>query len=160
MIWIIIVLIGILITCYICKKEKVDISICDFEITKPKFRKEGKKEFATFSVLVDDNHRFFIDFPILFKFYSNSKFKSKIKISYCTPDSENNEEIYNKDVFFDGSQVKEYTYYISDIIIGNITIEIETEVDYGTPMISFEILTNNTCKLKKEYRLEIKFPHF
>ncbi len=53
---------------------------------------------------------------------------------------------------------KEHVYYITDVILGSIDFEIEMDIDYGQPIVSFEILENSLCRLTEEYHLEIKFP--
>ena len=53
---------------------------CKFKITNPKYKSKGNKKYATFDVIVLNNHTFFVDFPISFKFYSDNRFKSKIKL--------------------------------------------------------------------------------
>ena len=53
---------------------------------------------------------------------------------------------------------KEHIYYINDVIVGSIDIEIFTNTQYGRPKIIFEILQNNMCHMTKEHKLEIVFP--
>jgi hypothetical protein len=129
---------------------------CGFKISKPKVKNCGDRKIAYFSVYVKENHKFFVEFPVLFKFYSDYRFKSKIKIGYTIPGDKNKEEIFKDNIEFIG-KTKEYVYYLTDIILGRIDIEIEAESEYGNPIISFEILENVVCKLKKEYVVEIKF---
>ena len=134
------------------KKDK-----CKFKITRPKYKSKGNKKYAKFDVVVLNNHTFFVDFPISFKFYSDNRFKSKIKIRYSTMSDSEPEEIINKNIIFE-TKTKEHTYYITDIIIGKIEIQIELLIDYGNPIIEFEILENQLCDLSKEYKLELIFP--
>jgi len=134
------------------KKEK-----CKFRISHPKYKTRGKKKFANFDVLVHNDHTFFVDFPISFKFYSDNRFKAKVKIRYSTMADDDPEELINKNITFE-TKTKEYVFYITDIIIGKIEIEIELHIDYGSPIIEFEILENQLCDLMKEYKLELKFP--
>ena len=131
---------------------------CNFKITSPKFTTCDNKKFATYSVLMHDSrHVFFIDFPLMFKFYSEENFRSKVKITYRIPKDPTVEEIMNKDLIFVGN-VKEYKCFITDIIIGKIDIEIELNVSYGNPVIGFEILPNEMCEMVKPCKIEIKFP--
>ena len=131
---------------------------CKFKITPVKFEIKGNKKFARYSVIVDNVDKFFLDFPVLFKFYSDYKFKTKILITYTVPgDDPEQELIYDKLLFFE-EDTKEHIYYITDVILGRIDFEIELEVDYGQPIISFEILENSLCRLTEEYYIEIKFP--
>jgi len=159
-----IILFGIIIIIFVLIKyiKKLNKSlhtreICKFHISKPKFKSYNDKKYAYFDVLIRNKDTFFVDFPVMFKFYSNSKFKSRIKIIYTTPGAPEVEEIINKDMIFAG-RVKEHIYYITDIIIGKIKIEIELKIDYGQPIISFEILENSLCELLEEHKIEIKFP--
>lgn len=132
------------------KKEQ-----CRIKLSKPKFKKTEDKKFACFNMFVNTNHTFFIDFPILFRFYSISRFKSRIKITYSTYGSEP-EEIINKQIVYETTS-KEHKYYITDIIVGKITFEIEVSSDYGNPIIEFEILKNSLCEIDKDSKLKIKF---
>ena len=90
-------------------------------------------------------------------FYSNYKFRAKIKITYTTIGDDDVEIIYDKVVDFEDN-VKEHIYYINDVILGSIDIEIYANIDYGNPVIGFEILQSNVCHMSKEHKLEIKFP--
>jgi len=140
------------------KELKPPTNICRFKISKIKYYQSiHNRKFANFSVYIKNKDAFFSDFPVLFKFYSDQRFKSKIRISYSTVKDEDLEEILNKTVQFE-TKTKSYTYYINDIIVGKIDIEIELLVDYGYPIIEFEILKNNFCKLMNEYKKVIKFP--
>jgi hypothetical protein len=131
---------------------------CNFNITSPKFTARDNKKFATYSVMMNEKHHmFFIDFPVIFKFYSKENFKSKVKIVYRVPKDPIVEEILNKDMLFTGN-VKEHKYFITDIIIGKIDIEIELNISYGNPVIEFEILPNDMCEMLKPCKIEIKFP--
>lgn len=138
--------------------KKEEATECKFEITEPKYKIRDNKKIATYSVLMHEKyHMFFVDFPILFKFYSEENFKTKVKIVYRVPKEPLAEEILNKEMIFAGKP-KEYFYYITDIIIGRIDFEIELNVNYGNPVIGFEILPNDLCVMKKEQKIEIKFP--
>lgn len=141
-------------------KPEPDIDLkpeCKFRISPVKFEINGNKKFARYKVYVDNIDKFFLDFPVLFKFYSDYKFKTKIRISYKTPGDEVEEIIYDRLLVFE-EDTKEHIYYITDVILGSIDFEIELEVDYGQPIISFEILENSLCRLTEEYYIEIKFP--
>jgi hypothetical protein len=129
---------------------------CRFKILPPKFVINGKNKRAYFSIVVEKKHRYFINFPLLFKFYSNQSFKTSVKISYTTEDE--SQVLLNKIIEF-SSKVNEHIVYITDVIMGKITIEIDLQVDYGNPIIGFEIMQNSTCDLTKEHKLELKFPN-
>jgi len=134
------------------KKEK-----CKFKIADLKFKTIGNKKIANFSVVVVNKHTFFIDFPVSFRFYSDYRFKAKIKIHYKSRKDDEPEEILNKTIVFE-TKSKEHQYYINDIIIGRINIEIEVRPEYGMPIIEFEILKNPLCDITSDHKLEIKFP--
>lgn len=142
-------------------KPEPDVDLkpeCKFRITPVKFEIIGNKKYARYKVYVDTIDKFFLDFPVLFKFYSDYKFKTKIKITYyTTSDDDDQEIIYDRLLLFE-ENTKEHIYYITDVILGSIDFEIELEVDYGQPIISFEILENSLCRLTEEYYIEIKFP--
>jgi hypothetical protein len=140
------------------KPEIIKKPECKFKITEPKFKSVENKKFATYSVLINEKHHvFFVEFPLLFKFYSEENFKSKVKIAYRVPKDPVVEEIMNKDMVFTGTP-KEYRYFINDIIMGKIDIEIELNTSYGNPTISFEILPNDLCDMRQPCKIEIKFP--
>lgn len=130
---------------------------CKFNISKPKFKKNNGQKIAQFNIFSKSKNIYFRDFPIGFKFYSNQKFKSKIKITYTCIGDDEIEVIYDRIVEFEDHQ-REHIYYINDVIVGGITIEICTDNIYGKPTIEFEILQNNLCHMTKEYKLEIVFP--
>ena len=67
------------------------------------------------------------------------------------------EVIYDRVVEFEDNK-KEHIYYINDVIVGSIDIEIFTESQYGIPTIEFELLQGSMCHMDKEHKLEIKFP--
>jgi hypothetical protein len=119
-------------------------------------KRVGSMKVARFHVYVKDYHRFFVEFPLLFRFYSNHKFRSKIKIGYAIPGDRKLIDIFDEDIDFCG-KTREYKYLLTDIILGRLDIEVETEISFGNPTVCFEILENNTCKLNKEYKLELKF---
>jgi hypothetical protein len=129
---------------------------CRFKILPPKFTVNGKNKKASFNIIVEKKHRYFINFPLLFKFYSHQNFKTSVKISYTLEEDES-QILLNKVIEFT-SKVNEHVVYITDVIVGKINIEIELEVDYGNPIIGFEIMQNSTCDLTKEHKLELKFP--
>ena len=139
-------------------KNKNKLFNCRFKISKVKyFQSVHNRKFANFSVHIKKGNSFFVDFPISFKFYSDHRFKSMIRISYSTTKNVDLEEIFNKSVEFE-TKTKEHVYYINDIIVGKIDIEIELLLDYGYPIIEFEILKNDLCLMTKEYKKIIKFP--
>jgi len=130
-----------------------------FYITQPRFKSIGNKKYANFNILIKRRHIFLVDFPVIFKFYSNSIFKAKIKIVYTTLGNDCIEEILNKEIISSDKVLKqEHIYHITDIILGKIEIEIELDCNYGQPIISFEILKNPLIKLLKSHRIEINFP--
>jgi hypothetical protein len=133
-----------------------NINFCKFKILPPKFKIDGNSKKVVFDIIVKKRHKYFINFPLLFKFYSDSKFLSSVVIFYLTPEEEK-QKILDKKIEFN-TKVKEHTLYITDVILGSITIQIELEVDYGNPSIEFRILENSTCKLSKEHKLDIIFP--
>lgn len=142
------------------KKTSVDKCIlpeCKFTITLPKYEIKKDIRIAKYSVYSKNKDRYFRDFPIAFRFYSDEKFKSKIKITYKVSSDDEIEIIFDKIVEFEDN-TKEHIYYINDVIVGSIDIEIYTDSIYGKPTINFEILQNNLCHMTKEYKLEIKFP--
>ena len=130
---------------------------CRFSISNPKFFKRGEKQIATFEVGSIEKNAFFINFPIVFRFYGDTRFKTKVKIRYKAAKRDNLEEIINKIIEFETKTI-ECVQKIDDIIIGNIYIEIELKTEYGYPIIEFEILKNQYCDLDKEYKKIIKFP--
>jgi hypothetical protein len=137
---------------------KNKIKICDFKLSKTKFREEGDKRFAKFSVSLKDKNQFFIDFPVSFRFYSDTRFKTKIRITYeAVKSGREPEEIINKCITFETKSL-ECIHRINDIIIGQIDIEIVLKPYYGDPVIEFEILENNLCKLQNHFKKIIEFP--
>ena len=157
------VLISIFVLYRVYKSLKInedkiqEVERCKFRISKPSFKNGGLKKSAHFTVYVDNKHTFFVDFPVVFRFYSDTRFKSKVKIKYSTPNNQRVEEIINKEVIFE-TKTKESKRYINDIIVGKLKFEIELDVDYGYPIIDFEIMENPLCALRKEHKLIIKFP--
>ncbi len=129
---------------------------CRFKILPPKYTTDGDKKIASFNIIVENRHRYFINFPLLFRFFSDDKFRSIVKVFYSIP-GENKQILLDKEVEFI-SKIKEYTVYITDVIMGKILIEVELEIDHGSPLIEFEIMENSTCTLMKEHKLQIKFP--
>jgi len=131
-------------------------NICKFKILPPNYIVIGNKKIASFNILVEKKHRYFINFPLLFKFYSKERFKSLVRIKYITDEEE--QTLFEKNIEF-SSSTYEHTVYITDIILGKITIEIILELEYGNPIVQFEIMNNNTCDITKEYKLELNFPN-
>lgn len=129
---------------------------CRFKILSPKYFIDGEKKKAVFNIIVEKKHRYFINFPLLFRFYSAGKFKTQVNIAYTVPE-EQSQVLLNKNIEFT-TKVREHTVYITDVIMGRITIEITLEIEYGNPIIGFEIMENNTCELLKEHKLELIFP--
>lgn len=138
------------------EKEK-KFTVCKFYISNPIYEINNSTKIAKFKVYSKNKNIYFQDFPIAFKFYSNDKFCSRIKITYNVTYDDEIEIIYDKIVEFT-ENVIEHIYYINDIIVGSIDIEIQVDSFYGKPTILFEILQNNLCFLDKEYKLEIIFP--
>jgi hypothetical protein len=134
------------------------IPICNFHISNPEFEIEDTTRIAKYQVITKNKDRYFRDFPIGFKFYSEEKFRSKIKITYNVSGDDEIEVIYDRVVEFEDN-AKEHIYYINDVIVGSIDIEIYTDSQYGKPTILFELLQNNMCHLSKEHKLEIVFPN-
>lgn len=130
---------------------------CKFKINSPKYIVEDNIRKAAFSINVEKTHRYFINFPLSFKFYSFEKFKTYVKITYTTPGEEEPQVVFDRIVEYT-SKTKEHIVYITDVIMGKINIEITTESSYGNPIIGFEIMENSTCELTKEHKLELKFP--
>ena len=130
---------------------------CKFKISEPIFEINKETRIAKYAVISKNKNRYFFDFPIAFKFYSSDKFRSKIKITYSVPGDDDIELIYDKLVEFEDIP-QEHIYYINDIIIGAINIEIYTYSNYGIPAIGFEILSNNMCEISDDHKIEIKFP--
>jgi len=140
------------------KKPIVEkIPECYFTITDLKYKIEESVRIAKYRVYSHNTNRYFRDFPIGFKFFSTEKFRSKIKITYVVSGDDEVEIIYDRIVEFEDNK-SEHIYYINDVIIGSIDIEIYTDSQYGKPKIEFEILQNNKCRITKEYKLLIDFP--
>jgi hypothetical protein len=142
------------------RKPTVDAYLvpnCDFTITKPHFEITNSIRIAKYSVLTKSKDRYFRDFPISFKFYGEEKFKTKVKITYMTRGDDEKELIYDRVIEFEDN-AKEHIYYINDVIVGSIDIEIYTDSQYGKPTILFELLQGNMCHMLKEHKLEIVFP--
>ena len=134
------------------------LPICNFVITKPCFDIKNNIRIVTYSIITKGKiDRYFRDFPMSFRFYSTEKFRSKIKITYISPGDDEKELIYDKLIEFEDN-TKEHIYYLSDVIVGSIDIEIYTNSIYGKPTILFELLQGNMCHMIKEHKLEIVFP--
>jgi hypothetical protein len=136
--------------------DKFLIPTCEFGISDPVYTIKGRVRIAKYSVFSKHTNRYFKSFPIGFKFFSAQKFVSNIRISYTTPELDE-EVIYDNEVEF-SSILQEYFYYIPDIIIGKINIEIYTLSKYGKPSIEFEILQGATCHMNREHKISIVFP--
>lgn len=133
-----------------------DFPICKFEISDPEYIIKEDVKIAKFKVRTESTNKFYLDFPIGFKFYSNDKFISTIKIGYNVTNDNDEEIIYDNKVEFD-EILKYYIYYINDIIIGSVDINIAVYCNETHPKIVFEILQNNLCYLDKEYKKDIVF---
>lgn len=129
---------------------------CRFKILSPQFSEENNKKKASFMILVEKKHRYFINFPLSFKFYSDQEFKSLVRIFYTVP-SYPKQKLFEKTVEYI-SKSKEHIVYLTDVVVGKVIIDIELDNEMGSPIILFQILENSTCDLIKEYKLEIKFP--
>ena len=158
--WLLIILIVlcILLIISIFKKpfEEDYRNPCRFKITPPKYTFDGDKKQAEFTILVEKEHRYFINFPILFRFYSEGEFRSLVKIYYTIP-GDQKQKLLERDIEFK-SKTKEHIVYITDVILGKIIIELDLYVINGDPIIGFEIMTNTTCDMVEETKLEIIFP--
>lgn len=130
---------------------------CDFKISNPRFCAIEDKQIARFIISSIDKHAFFVNFPIMFRFYSDIRFKSKVKIKYKAARKDKLEKIVDKTVIFETKTI-ECKRMIDDIIVGAIYIEIAIQPEYGYPIIEFEILHNDYCCLDKSYKKIIKFP--
>jgi hypothetical protein len=158
-----IILVSIILLIQQLKKPSVDsliLSPCNFKITEPEYEINGEKRTARYKVISKNKNRFFLDFPVEFSFLSDFKFISKIRITYIHFDDDEIELIYDRIVRSDGSNdnIKKHIYYINDVVIGGINIEICTHSRQGKPTIIFEILQNITCHMIKEHKLIIEFP--
>lgn len=154
------IFLSIILLSTIKKSDEADkylIPTCKFYISNPIYEIELPIRSASFKIYSKDKDRYFRDFPVGFRFYSNSSFKSKITITYMVMGDSEAETIYDLDVEFEDN-AKEYIYYISDVIIGSIDIEILTLSEYGKPSISFEILQGNVCHMKDKHKIDIIFP--
>lgn len=129
---------------------------CKFKILSPKYFISEDNKGASFDVIVEKVHRYFINFPLSFKFYSDQKFETKVKITYSTP-GEDPQLLLDKTIEFT-TKTKEHVVYITDVILGKLTIEVLLNIMYGEPIIGFEILANNICDMTKEQKLELRFP--
>jgi hypothetical protein len=129
---------------------------CRFKILKPQFTIDGNKKKASFMILVEKKHRYFINFPLSFKFYSDQEFKSMVRIFYSIPNYPK-QKLLEKYIEYI-SKIKEHIVYLTDVVVGKVIIDIEIEIETGNPIIEFQILENSTCDLTKEHKLIIKFP--
>jgi hypothetical protein len=155
-----IVIIAILLLYRQLKKPSVDeyiLPVCKFTITNPRFEIDNSIRIAKYSVISKNKNRYFRDFPLGFKFYSDKEFRTKIKITYVASGDDEVEVIYDRIVEFKDN-VKEHIYYVNDVIVGSIDIEIYTDSIYGKPTIEFELLQGNVCHMNQPHKLEIVFP--
>lgn len=131
-------------------------NLCNFKILPPKFGKKDGIKWASFSIAIEKKHKFFINFPLLFKFYSDSSFISDIKIFYKVS-GDDKKKVLDKEIEF-REKAREHIVYITDVILGELLIEINVRViEGGDPIVGFEIMKNSTCDLKKEYKMELDF---
>lgn len=157
-----IVIISILLLVRQIRNPDIDtyiLPICKFNITKPLFEIAENSRVVRYSIISKNKDRFFRDFPIGFKFDAKENFRSKIRITYTISGDDEIELIYDRVVEFEleGATI-EHIYYINDIIVGSIDVEIITDSQYGKPEITFEIMQNNICHLDKPQILKIIFP--
>jgi hypothetical protein len=128
---------------------------CRFKILQPQYTVNGDKKKASFMILVEKKHRYFINFPLSFKFYSDQEFKSMVRVFYSVPNYPR-QKLLEKYIEYI-SKTKEHIVYLTDVVVGKVVIDIEIEIETGTPTIEFQILENSTCDLTKEQKLIIKF---
>lgn len=136
--------------------ESTSNNYCRFKIQSPVYSISDGKKKVSFVIIVQKKHRYFINFPISFKFRSNTEFKSMVRIFYSVPGSPKQKILERYIEFLD--KMKEHIVYITDIIEGRFTIDIEIDSDKDDPIIDFQILGNSTCELSKETKLHIRFP--
>jgi hypothetical protein len=122
----------------------------------PQYTVAGNKKIASFMILVEKKHRYFINFPLSFKFYSDAEFKAMVRVFYTIPNYPR-QKLLEKYIEFI-TKVKEHVVYLTDVVVGKVMIDVEIEIEDGNPTIEFRILENSTCDLTKEHRLELKFP--
>jgi len=130
---------------------------CKFKILSPHYYVDGNQKIANFGIIVEKRHRYFINFPLLFRFYSDQHFSSMVRITYSTP-GEEKQLVLDKWIEFT-SKISENIVYITDVIMGKINIEVVLDVNSGKPIVGFEILENSTCELTKEHKIELNFPN-
>jgi hypothetical protein len=155
---VVLVILCILLLVSIFKKpfDYIPINPCRFKILEPQFTVDGNKKKASFMILVEKKHRYFINFPLSFKFYSDQEFKSMVRIFYSVPNYPR-QKLLEKYIEYI-SKIKEHIVYLTDVVVGKVIIDIEIEIETGNPTIEFQILENSTCDLTKEHKLIIKFP--
>ena len=156
------VLLSVLLIVSLIRKplEGKEKNPCKFKILPPKYRVKGTKKYASFSIIVEKKHRYFINVPFGFKFLSPNPFKMDVKVHYSVPD-EPREMILDQRVDFDPlikDETVHFVTYITNVITGKILMEIEMEVDEGKPDVEFEIRENSVCRLLKEQKLRLEFP--
>lgn len=131
---------------------------CEFKFSRVKYKKKEDKYFAEFTLKLKDKNQFFVDFPLIFRFYGDTRFLAKVKIRYeALKSGRGSEEIVDKVIQFETKTI-ECKRRITDIIVGEIKIEIEIKPYYHFPTIEFEILENKYCDLQKPINKIIKFP--
>jgi len=138
--------------------DKSDVNKCRFKITAPRYKKVKNKRTARFSIsIIGDKTAFFTDFPLVFRFFSDTRFKTRVKVKYSNGTCKEWEEILNRIVIFEQSG-KEFICPITDIIPDEIHIELEIDPIYGYPNATFEIRANDLCDMSSELTKEINFP--
>jgi hypothetical protein len=133
---------------------------CRFKISPPKYWEDGSKKFASFNIIVEKKHRYFINVPFSFKFFSLKPFKADVQIFYSVPDEPKETLLPKQRIEFrpsERNESKQLTTYVTNVIMGKIIMEIELEIEEGSPIIEFEIKENSVCKLIKEHKLELNF---
>lgn len=155
---VVLVILCILLLVSIFKKpfDYIPLNPCRFKILEPQYSIDGNKKKASFVILVEKKHRYFINFPLSFKFYSDQEFKSLVKIFYTVPNYPK-QKLLEKYIEYI-TKTKEHIVYLTDVVVGKVSIDIEIEIETGSPTIEFRILENSTCDLTKDLKLEIKFP--
>jgi hypothetical protein len=128
---------------------------CIFKIQHPRIKKKGNKRIVSIEIEVSKQYRYFINFPILFRFFSNKPDTlTHISIYYIIPESNKKELLYKKQLCL-SEEVIEFQAHITDIIIEKIVIEMDIDLIKGNPLISFELLESDSCK-EENHKVEIK----
>lgn len=154
-----VIIIIILLRCFNRNLSKTkNVNLCEFKFSKTRFTKRDERIIANFTMSLKDKNQFFIDFPLAFRFYGDTRFKAKVKIKYESLRSGRDpEQLVDKIIHFETKTI-ESKKRITDIIVGEIEIEIELTPYYGYPIIEFEILENNYCMLNRPFKKIIKIP--